>query len=263
MDSTSSAVPAVALQELLLDFDSLDDFLRESAALAARVTSPDSFCGITFRRNSSPLTVASSDARAARLDEVQYGSSTGPCLEALSTGAVVHVPDMAREQRWDGFAAYALSEGVRSSLSLPMTIGGETAGACNLYSGRENAFDDEVRSRASDFAQQAAATAMTLALRLIEHNAIEDQLRQALGSRSTIDQAMGIVMGQQRCDVEQAFAILRRTSQNRNVKLRDVATEVVERVSGKAPPAPPAFQQGDHRSEVQVLEHLGHQGGDG
>lgn len=243
MDSTTSPTPVLELQDLLLDFASMEDFLRESAVLAARAMEGESSCGVTFRRDGSALTVASSDARASRLDEVQYGTDDGPCLQALSTGMTVYVPDMTQEHRWDGFPAYALSEGVCCSLSMPMIIRGMTVGACNLYSPQADAYDQPARARGADFAQQAAA-AMALAQRMIERASVEEQLRQALTSRSTIDQAIGIVMGQQRCDAEQAFAILRRTSQNRNHKLREVAREVVERVSGKAPIAPPIFQQG-------------------
>ena len=57
-------------------------------------------------------------------------------------------------------------------------------------------------------------------------------------SRRTIDQAIGVVMGQNRCDAETAFTTLRSASQNRNVKLRDVAAGVLLSVSS-APPAPP------------------------
>jgi len=42
-------------------------------------------------------------------------------------------------------------------------------------------------------------------------------------------------MAQQRCDEDTAFNILRRTSQNRNVKLRDLAAEIVTGVGGNVP----------------------------
>jgi AmiR/NasT family two-component response regulator len=54
-------------------------------------------------------------------------------------------------------------------------------------------------------------------------------------SRAVIDHAVGILMAQQRCDEDTAFDILRRASQNRNIKLRELATEIVATVSGNAP----------------------------
>jgi ANTAR domain/GAF domain len=64
---------------------------------------------------------------------------------------------------------------------------------------------------------------------------ITDQLRAALTSRTVIDQAIGIVMGQNRCDADTAFAVLRAASQNRNIKLRVVAAEILTAVSKKVP----------------------------
>jgi len=61
------------------------------------------------------------------------------------------------------------------------------------------------------------------------------QLENALRSRAVIDQAIGIVMAESRCDANQAFATLSRASNNRNMKLRDLATEIVMRVGGRSP----------------------------
>jgi AmiR/NasT family two-component response regulator len=56
------------------------------------------------------------------------------------------------------------------------------------------------------------------------------QLRVAMESRAVIDQAKGILMVRDRCSPEEAFEVLRRISQNRNVKLRDIAQSIVEAV---------------------------------
>jgi DNA-binding response OmpR family regulator len=65
-------------------------------------------------------------------------------------------------------------------------------------------------------------------------------LEQALTSRTVISQAVGVVMAQQRCSPEQAFALLSRASQNRNVKLQVLAREVVGRFTEDADPPGPA-----------------------
>jgi len=56
-----------------------------------------------------------------------------------------------------------------------------------------------------------------------------------LASRTVIDQALGIVMGKQQCDAEKAFALLRMRSQSSQRKLRDVATDLIVRVTGQSP----------------------------
>jgi AmiR/NasT family two-component response regulator len=75
-----------------------------------------------------------------------------------------------------------------------------------------------------------AAIAVTAALRHHDEVTLSDHLRLALSSRSAIDQAIGIIMAQQRGTPEQAFAALRTISQRRNIKLRIVAAELVETV---------------------------------
>ena len=54
-------------------------------------------------------------------------------------------------------------------------------------------------------------------------------------SRATIEQAKGIIMAANHCSPDAAFDILRRASQNRNVKLRDIANDIVERTQGSLP----------------------------
>jgi hypothetical protein len=71
---------------LLLGTETVDGFLRELAALAARTLGDGLSCGMTLQPNGRPLTVASSDANAAQFDELQYTLDHGPCLTALRNG---------------------------------------------------------------------------------------------------------------------------------------------------------------------------------
>ena len=61
------------------------------------------------------------------------------------------------------------------------------------------------------------------------------QLNQALSSRAVIDHAIGIIMAESKVPAEQAFAALRRALNNRRMKLRELAAEIVTRVGGQAP----------------------------
>ncbi|HEX4102764.1 MAG TPA: ANTAR domain-containing protein [Pseudonocardiaceae bacterium] len=64
---------------------------------------------------------------------------------------------------------------------------------------------------------------------------LTQHLETAMASRSVIDQAIGIIMGQNRCPATDGFEILRAASNHRNIKLRDVANEIVTRISGGPP----------------------------
>ena len=233
--STPDLVQALsALQSLLLNAQGVEAFLTEMAKLAAAVVLPPAACGVTIRRDGRPLTVASSDERAEQVDEVQYGADQGPCLETLETGAVIDVADLAADARWEAYRPHALEHGVRSSLSFPLTVDGATVGALNLYGFVPEAFDAGARQHAETFAAQAAA-ALTMVLRNAAQAENSAQLEQALTSRTVIDQALGILMAQQRCTADQAFALLRAHSQNNNRKLREVAADLITRISGQTP----------------------------
>jgi GAF domain-containing protein len=227
------------LQAVLLGTESIDGFLRELASLASRGVGEGLSCGITLQPNGRPLTVASSDASAAQLDELQYGLDEGPCLASLRTGQQVRIDDLVTDQRWRSYAVRALAHGVRSSLSLPLITQGRSVGALNLFSTRPSFFGEAETRLAERFAQDATV-AVGIAARLAAQAVLTEQLRASLASRSVIDQAVGIIMAQQRSTAADAFAILRAASQHRNVKVRQVAEQIVTGISG-SPPQPPPF----------------------
>ena len=228
------------LQELLLATEDITGFLDHLATLAVTVLPADTSCGITLRRDHSAMTVASSDTRASQVDEIQYGHDEGPCLHSVRTGQVVVVDDLAADGRWGAYRMPALGHGVRSSLSLPLRTNGDVIGALNIYAGTPHAFGPQEQRAACRFADEASR-ALALAVRIADRTEMSDHLQTALVSRAVIDQALGIIMGQNRCTADEAFDVLRRTSQNRNIKLRDIAADMVTAVSGRPPAGNPRF----------------------
>ncbi len=227
-----------ALQELVLSTNTLQEFLGHVAGQAAGI-GPELSCGITVSGDPRrPLTVGSSDATAAQFDETQYSHGEGPCLEAMHTGKVIEVNDATNETRWSAYIANAIDQGLGASLSTPITANGADIGVINLYAMRPRTFTAEERARAQTFAGQAAA-AIAVATRLAHHTQLADELRTAMASRATIDQALGILMGERRCTADEAFAVLRKMSQDTNTKLRDVATALITRTTGQPPRAAP------------------------
>ncbi len=229
---------AAELQQLLIDTDSLTQFLIEVSQYAAHTIGPGLSCGITLSRDGRPVTVAGSDALAVNLDEVQYGHHDGPCLTAMRTGQVVTIEDLAAEDRWGTYHVDALAHGVGSVLSVPLVITTGEYGALNLYSPTPGVFTPEQLARAEGFAGEASR-ALRLAWRLADQVELTSHLESALVSRTIIDQALGIIMGQNRCTADEAFEVLRAASSHRNTKLRDIAQNIVTRVSGPRSPPPP------------------------
>ncbi|SEQ45357.1 GAF and ANTAR domain-containing protein [Microlunatus flavus] len=224
------------LQSLLLDPRDLGSTINELTQLAASLV-PDAGveCGITLRVEGDVLTVGSSADRAVRLDETQYRVRGGPCIETLRTGLVVDVPDTAGESRWPEYVPTARALGLRCSLSLPLGTADETFGAMNVYGfARPRLFDDPLRHQLELFAAQASGT-LRIIRRLTRDTRLIDQMEEALRSRTVIDQAMGIIMGQQRCTAATAFELLRRESQTSHRRVSEVATDLVRGTTGEDP----------------------------
>lgn len=196
---------------------------------------------MTLERDGRPLTVVSAGIAAPKLDEKQYGQDNGPCLQALRSGKEITVGDMLDETRWGDYPAYAASCGVRSSLSLPIAAHTDTAGALNLYAGPPAAFADTDLAALRALAAQATE-GIALSQRINDALEFADQMQTAMRSRSVIDQALGIIMGQRRCTADEAFGILRSASQHRNIKLREVCAQLVTSVTGR-PPVDPGFRR--------------------
>ncbi|GAT70486.1 transcription antitermination regulator [Planomonospora sphaerica] len=227
-----------ALLALLLSTGTFEAFLHELTLLTVAELPDGSRCGITVVRDAHAATIASSDDLTLVVDQIQYRTGQGPCLETLATGQSHHITDTSTEERWPAFCPEAFVHGVRSCLSLPMHGPAGLVGGFNLYNTRPDAFDEQAQARMGVFAGTAAG-AVALGLRLADQARANDDLHATLASRSVIDQAIGIVMAQQRCPADQAFTILSRASQNRNLKVRDLAAEIVTAVGGRPPDTGP------------------------
>jgi GAF domain-containing protein len=226
---------------LLVEAPEIDAVLEKMVGLAAEVVTPAVACGVTVRRDGQPFTAATSNVLAARVDEIQYVCDEGPCLDALRQGVVVQVDDLSDEVRWDSYRPSAVAHGVRSSLSLPLRVEGEILGALNLYSVTPAVFGGPHRECAEAFADKSAA-ALTVSLRQVRQARVQHQLAEAMVSSSVIDHAVGILMGRHRCTATAAFDMLRKASQHRNRKLREIAAELVTTVSGAPPQPRPGFR---------------------
>jgi GAF domain-containing protein len=223
------------LAGLLMATSSFEDLMQAVADLAGRAVPAAATCGITLSEDGHVITVASADALARLLDEQQYELDDGPCLEALRTATVVLTDDLSTESRWDKYPGLAVVHGVRSVLSSPLLVNGASIGALNLYAVTANAFDADSRAAAAQLTGLAAAT-VTAVMRHYDEATLTDHLRTALSSRSVIDQAIGIIIGMQRCPASVAFDVLRTVSQNRNIPLREVAADLVARTINSTTP---------------------------
>lgn len=176
--------------------------------------------GITLRgKRGRATTVASTDELVDLLDHAQYAMNEGPCLDAVDDDQCCLAADLGIDDRWPRWAPYAVAQEIRSVLSLRLRSGTEILGALNLYTARSAAFDREAVDIALIFTTHA-----TEALRT---SAMIANLQTALGSRHAIGIAQGVLAARYDLSYEAAFAVLHRYSNDTNIKLRDVAEEVM------------------------------------
>ena len=172
-------------------------------------------------------TAAHSAQLALDADELQYEEGYGPCMDAGRTGMPMIVTDMRTETRWPTYTPRVLKRGVLSSLSVPIPFQGVTIGALNNYSSEADAFGDDALAMATEITSYIGIAVMNADAHA-EASTTARQMQEALESRKTIDMALGILIATHHCSPEEAFAILSRTSQQHNRKLRELARQLVE-----------------------------------
>lgn len=225
------------LQDLVLDTSDINEFLDGLTRLAADTLSTPGknvMCGVTLLRGRATGTVASSSEQAKLMDEVQYAFNDGPCIRAARDGQVYHVDDFLQERRFGEYPAAIAGHGIRSAVGVPIPLDGLAAAGLNLYSTQPHAFDDDAIAEAVQLATEASRF-LRMAVRVAHLTDTGEHLRAAMSSRTTIDVAAGIIMGQNRCSHEAAITILKAASSGRNVKLAEVAAAVVTSI-GQQPP---------------------------
>jgi GAF domain-containing protein len=150
----------------------------------------------------------------------QLADGEGPLITAGFEQRMVRVPDTAEETRWPRWSEAIAALGLHSVMQVPLTLAGKTIGVLSLYSTKTDAFDDDDEAVAHILARHAAVAVATA-----RH---EQSLVEAVDARKLIGQAMGILMERFAIDGDRAFAILRRYSQDYNIKLRAVAQQLIE-----------------------------------
>ncbi len=233
----SPAHTAIFLQNLVLDSKDVNHFLNDLAQVAAQYLSTpehEVLCGVTLLRPRHAETLASSSDAALALDQVQYSFGDGPCLTATRTQQIVRVRDTRADARWPEYHAAVASRGMLSILGVPIPLEGDANCGLNLYSTTVDGFGPESVQAAEVFAREASKS-LRLAVRIAHLSDKADHLTSALESRTTIDLAAGIVMGQNKCSQSAAVAILKSAAGRRQIKLRELAAELVSTITDEVP----------------------------
>lgn len=220
----------LALAGILVAEQSLEATLSQVLTLACQSMPGGDMGGVTLLEREGPVTAAATDEAARRVDAFQYQGHGGPCLDAYRYQTVYRIDDTGHGDRWSEFCAQANAAGVLSTLSLPLVVEGDGLGALNVYSRSTYGFTEADEAAGAAFAS-LASVALTNARTFWRVQTLAGQLSEALTTRGVIDQAKGILMGEQHCSADEAFDLLRRASQRTHVKLHDVAAQMVEKAT--------------------------------
>lgn len=212
------------LSSLLLGTDALDRVVWEAAVLAVRAIDEVDGCGVTVLRDGAPLSIEPGRSGFAALENFQYEHGAGPVWQAMRERRTV-VVTAADAEGWPAYARCADEAGVVTSIVIPLTAGDDVLGALSLYATTPVDLQG-VRAHA-EMVADLASTALSCMARHAQQVELTSELQTALESRAVIEQAKGMLMARGQ-SADEAFATLRRASQDHNVKLRTVASMVVQ-----------------------------------
>jgi len=217
------AAVSARMSGLLLSRETVVTALSLVTSLAGEALPGAAGGGVTLLdEHGRKTTAAATDPVVEHLDGLQYELGEGPCLSAWEQRHVVRVDDMAQDERWPRWVAAARKSTMRSAVSAPMVAGGDALGAIKVYGRKPGTFGDRDEYLLTMFAAQSAI--LLANVRSFENaRKLSEALVDALRGRDVINMAKGVVMARERVDEGTAFAMLARSSQEENKKLRDLA----------------------------------------
>jgi transcriptional regulator with GAF, ATPase, and Fis domain len=213
---------AQIVQDLYGRADADSDTVIAELAEHATVEIPGAqYAGVTVTRNAKHIdTPAATHHWPLLLDKIQQRYREGPCLTAAWDEKTIHVANLETEERFPLFAREALAETpIRTIMAFQLFVADETMGALNVYAETANTFSPESRDIGLIFAAHLSV-AWNAARR-------DEQFKKALASRDLIGQAKGMLMERYGVSAVQAFELLRKLSQDSNVPLIQIATDLV------------------------------------
>ena len=170
------------------------------------------------------VTAASTDEVAHRIDQIEIEVGEGPCVDAIVDEAYQHDADLSDGRSpWPRFTERILAETpVRSAIGYRLLLDGDKVGALNLFSDVPGGLTAE-----SADAGAVIASFASVALMAVKARGDAETMRHGLASNREIGKAVGLLMAAHHITGDEAFGLLKRTSQELNMKLTHVAAQVV------------------------------------
>jgi GAF domain-containing protein len=223
--SSDSAAPldADAFARLAVELHGADGFddTVEAVVQFALQAENCAYAGVALATAGGRVEIgAVTDPVVEALYAAQINAGDGPMLAAMNSGTTVYISDIANEHRWPHWLTEVAAAKIRSVLHVPMKAGDKVIGVLSLYTLHLDAFTADDEAIAHILARHAS-----IAVATARH---DETMARAVDARKLVGQAMGILMERFDLTSDQAFAVLRRYSQDTNTKLRDVAQQLID-----------------------------------
>lgn len=224
----------IAMASILVTEQSLEKTLRQILELACAALPGGDEGSITLLETGGPGTAVATSANVLRVDSLQYEAATGgPCLDAYRRQQILRIDSTASDERWPEFARIAAAEGLGSTLSIPLAVGGDGLGALNLYCHDRYGFQPADERLAATLGP-AASVALANARTYWKAAQLADQLQEALSSRGAVEQATGILMARHGCTAGHALHLLAAAAMRHRLTVTDVATDLIQRAASQS-----------------------------
>ena len=203
------------------DFEAIHEAVVNAAP---RLVRGCDHASLMLQRGGRFETVAATDDVARRIDALERELGEGPCVDAIVDDTAYIDPDLTDGSQWPGLARRMLEETpVRGAAGFRLLVQGAKTGSLNLFSDTPGAFDEQS-------VNEGAVLSSFLSIALLAAHEQQDAqtLRLGLESNREIGKAVGLLMAFHKIGDDEAFEMLRKASQDMNMKLSEVARQVVE-----------------------------------
>ena len=225
LDELSTALGRI--MGVLLTEEKVDHAVH-SLARAVRDALPGSIgAGVSILNpHALPVSSGSTDSVVERADALQYQFVQGPCLTAWATQQSVLIRDVATDRRWPNWSAAVVDLPIRSVVSTPLISGGEAIGAMKIYADTPDVFEDATTALMELFAAPAATLLSHIQTAEIPER-ISESLQSALYSRDLINRACGVIMERHTLTEDQALQQLMREARASRSTLSEVSAALL------------------------------------
>lgn len=216
-----------ALAEVVYTSDSYEAVYERVCAAAVELVDGCHHASLMERRGGAAVTLAASDDVAVRVDDLEREVGSGPCLDAMDDSLPDHhcAPDLHETSRWQDLAERVLGEtSVRGMGGFRIRYADRRMVALNVFSDQAGALDQNSMDQASMLAAFAS-----VALAALGRGEEASTLRRGLESNREIGKAIGLIMAMHEVSDDRAFEMLAKISQDMNIKVSEVAAQVVRR----------------------------------